>query len=591
MSEETKLQKTPQQTPVQADEPAAQTPQPAAPDAAEEEALIAEQYRQMGLQAPGQEEKSMDALAQQLSTFAKTEEQVPKKPVGRKSSKKTVWLALGLLLLAAVGTLLYFSVIRPALQKEEQTELPELIAASNEDTENGKAETLSGQTLLLYRQMDSKEIASVAIENESGSYLIRRNDANTAYILDAYPNITLNQQTVAYLLSITSVPITQSRVSTDLSDTAQYGLDTPAAVYTVTTTGGVSHTVYVGDPSPSAAGYYVRYEDREAVYLMSSVLGQTVLAKMTDFVSAYVTVPVSESEYYLQDNFCLYHGDELLMRVRFLPENERQGLASTRIFEMEYPADYNLSMDNYDRAVLCTLGSLTGTEVLALDLSDETLAKYGLDHPAYTVTYTYEGTDIKLYFSEQQEDGSYLCASGPYQTVVRVDGTSLKFLSWDLIEFIDRPIFGRRITDVVSVAIDGTVDGAPVSADFALSHGKDSKGAATLSVLDRVSDTQIASIPDFRNLYKVLLTVSIEDYAPYTEGTLPQSAELLGTVTVQTNGGGVLRYQFFAYSGRRCLYTINGKGEFYVPRDRVEKLLRDTATLLAGGAVDSDIRK
>ena len=34
-----------------------------------------------------------------------------------------------------------------------------------------------------------------------------------------------------------------------------------------------------------------------------------------------------------------------------------------------------------------------------------------------------------------------------------------------------------------------------------------------------------------------------------------------------------------------------GKGEFYVPRDRVEKLLRDTATLLAGGAVDSDIRK
>ena len=591
MSEENKLQKIPQESPVPPGDPAEKAPQPTVPDAAEEEALIAEQYRQMGLQAPGQEEKSIDALAQQLSTFSKTEDEPPKKPLRGKSAKKTVWLTLGLLLLAAVGTLLYFLVIRPALQKEEQAELPELIAASKEDTQNGKAETLSGQTLLLYRQMDSKKIASVAIENESGSYLIRRNDANTAYVLDAYPNIALNQQTVAYLLSITSVPITQSRVSTDLSDTAQYGLDTPAAVYTVTTTDGISHTVYVGDPSPSAAGYYVRYEDREAVYLMSSVLGQTVLAKMTDFVSAYVTVPVSESEYYLQDNFCLYHGDELLMRVRFLPENERQGLASTRIFEMEYPADYNLSMDNYDRAVLCTLGSLTGTEVLALDLSDETLAKYGLDHPAYTVTYTYEGTDIKLYFSEQQEDGSYLCASGPYQTVVRVDGTSLKFLSWDLIEFIDRPIFGRRITDVVSVAIDGTVDGAPVSADFALSHGKDSKGAATLSVLDRISDTQIASIPDFRNLYKVLLTVSIEDYAPYTESSLPQSAELLGTVTVQTNGGGVLRYQFFAYSGRRCLYTINGKGEFYVPRDRVEKLLRDTATLLAGGAVDSDIRK
>ena len=589
MSEDSKLQQT-EQADVPAAEPSCTDAPQAAPSAAQEEALIAEQYRQMGLQAPGQEEQSIDELAEKLSTFS-AESNSPEKPHKVKSAKKTALIALTLLVLAAVGTLLYFLLIRPALQKEEQTELPELIEASREDTENGKAETLSGQTLLLYRQMDSSKIASVSIENESGSYLIRRNDAGTAYILDAYPNITLNQQTVAYLLSIASVPITQSRVSTDLSDPAQYGLDTPSAVYTVTTTDGVSHTVFVGDPSPSAAGYYVRYEDREAVYLMSSVLGQTALAKMTDYVSPYVTVPVAESQYYLQDNFCLYHGDELLMRVRFLPENERQGLASTRIFEMEYPADYNLSMDNYDRAVLCTLGSLSGTEVLSLDLSDQTLAKYGLDHPAYTITYTYEGTDIRLYFSEKQEDGSYLCASGPYQTVVRVDGDSLAFLEWDLIDFIDRPIFGRRITDIVSISIDGEADGSPVRADFALSHGKDASGAATLSVLDRVSDTQIASVADFRNLYKVLLTVSIEDYAPYTESTLPQSARLLGTVTVQTNGGGVLRYQFFAYSGRRCLYTINGKGEFYVPRDRVEKLLRDTATLLAGGAVDSDIRK
>ena len=101
----------------------------------------------------------------------------------------------------------------------------------------------------------------------------------------------------------------------------------------------------------------------------------------------------------------------------------------------------------------------------------------------------------------------------------------------------------------------------------------------------------IESIPDFRNLYKVLLTISIEDYAPYTEQTLPDNAPLLGTVTLTTVGGGTLRYQFFAYSGRRCLYTINGKGEFYVPRDRVEKLLRDTTTLLQGGSVDADVRK
>ena len=551
-----------------------------------EEALIAEQYKQMGLTPPGESEHSMDTIAAMLSTFTEPTSSAnasAAKPI--RVWKKWLWPAL-LALVALLGTFAYFFWIRPTLQAAEQEQPPQLLPATAEQTQLGKAEACSGTTLLLYRQMDSSEIASIRIQNSYGTFAMHRN-ASGAMVLTEHENTALQQQSLAYLLSIVSVPITQMRVTQDMNDLAQYGLQEPAAQYTVTTTSGVSHTVYVGAASPSGAGYYVRYEDREAVYLMSSALAATVLAKETDFAAPYVTVPVAENSYYLQDHFYLYHGDELLFSTEFLPENKRQGLASTRIFKMTYPADYNLSMDNYDKAVLCTLGSLSGTEVLQIGITDEALAAYGLEHPAYTIRYTYQGIEVILTFSEKQEDGSYICASGPYDLIVRVDGNSLAFLEWDLIRFIDRPIFGRRITDITSLSIQGN----NVDAHFVLSHGTDASGAATLSVREQNSGTLIESIPDFRNLYKVLLTISIEDYAPYTDQTLPDNAPLLGTVTLTTVGGGTLRYQFFAYSGRRCLYTINGKGEFYVPRDRVEKLLRDTTTLLQGGSVDADVRK
>jgi hypothetical protein len=73
-----------------------------------------------------------------------------------------------------------------------------------------------------------------------------------------------------------------TRVTTDCTDWAQYGLDESSnpAWYKLTTIDGAVYTVYIGDLIPTGAGYYCRYIDRNAVYILDASLKTTLLAPL-----------------------------------------------------------------------------------------------------------------------------------------------------------------------------------------------------------------------------------------------------------------------------------------------------------------------
>ena len=60
----------------------------------------------------------------------------------------------------------------------------------------------------------------------------------------------------------------------------------------------------------------------------------------------------------------------------------------------------------------------------------------------------------------------------------------------------------------------------------------------------------------------------------------------MATITVTLDNGDVLEYEFFYYDTRRCFYTVNGEGQFYVYRDHLDKVLRDTDRVIKGLPVD-----
>lgn len=58
-------------------------------------------------------------------------------------------------------------------------------------------------------------------------------------------------------------------------------------------------------------------------------------------------------------------------------------------------------------------------------------------------------------------------------------------------------------------------------------------------------------------------------------------------MTVATDLGYEYVYEFYNYSTRRCYFTINGVGEFYCLRDKVEMILSDTVAIMNGEEISS----
>ena len=577
---------------------------------------IEEDYRRYGIE--GKDEESMDSIADVLSTFDK-EENTDEKKVGRSDlAKKKRWIPI-LAVCAAIGLLLYFFVLKPMLKtQEEYVEPPEIntwlkeqvdIGALSKDQYNdllskGKCEVVgTNNRVLMFAQIKKEQIKSVEVHNALGSYTFYRDDTGEFTILGA-ENTSYSAYKLSSLVVSSGYTLSLARVSEDASDNlAEYGLseaDDPA-YYILTTTSGVTHTVYIGDEVPMGNGYYCRYEDRPAVYVLDSSLAATLLSDVRSLMTPLLVYPVSQQTYYTITNFKMLKNGERFLEVNYLTEAERTQKASASLWEMVYPeGGYTPSSSSYD-AMLQSFAAFVGTEVLEYnvlggveELTDEQLAlleSYGLTTPATALSFDYttgEGATVTshLLFSAKNEDDTYYVYSALFDLISKVNASDCKWLEYDLLDFINRPIFNMHIDKVQSVEITSGVaaekeQGKSVNTDFRLS-GEGSDLFVTEDISAKTVDTK-----NFRQLYKVMLTAAIDGY---TEDDSASPDTHYATMRVTTRTGVELKFDFYAYNTRRCYMTINGAGEFYVPLEEVRKLLSDAQKVVDGVTVDADAR-
>ena len=203
---------------------------------------------------------------------------------------------------------------------------------------------------------------------------------------------------------------------------------------------------------------------------------------------------------------------------------------------------------------------------------------YGIDmeKPAYEVHYKYKGVDNFIYFSERNPDGTIYAYSMLFNLIACVDYAKVEWLDWDIIWYVDKPIFSKNINDIAEIQV--IADG--INETFTL-DGEGQEIRITPKSTGKVYDSD--ELYNFRQFYKVLLTLSMEDY---TESD--KTKDLLATLRVKTDSGVETTYKFYPYSTRRCYYTVNGEGEFYTLRDMVEKMLSDCEKIINGLPVNSD---
>ena len=495
----------------------------------------------------------------------------------KKQQKKIIIFAVA----AVVLILAYFLIISPMIQKAltpAEAEIPNLL----------DGEVLGSQNrILMMEHVEKADIQEIEIHNDKGTYAVFKDNTDNFSVRDN-EGAPISPYALSSLVVSAGYTLSMIRVTEDCEDLSEYGLadsDNPAW-YKLTKTDGIEHTIYIGDAIPTGAGYYCRYQDRNAVYVLDASLATTLLADVRDIITPILSYPISSTQYYTTKDFWLKRNGEMFVHIDYLTEEERAQFAAAenRVYVMKHPTSYEPSTTNYD-TILQTFVEFVGLRTLEIGktteiMDSETLLKYGIDPsaPAYEIHYSYSGLDNFVFFSELNENGTYYAYSLLFNLVAEVDPAKVPFLKWDIIKFVDRPIFQRNINDIALIEIESPT----VNESFTL-VGEAQEILITPASTGVTFDA--TGLQNFRQFYKVMLSLQLEDY---TENR--STDDCMGTMRITTDAGIKVEYKFYPYSTRRAYFTINGSGEFYVLRDMVDKMLSDCAKAVQLTPIDSEAK-
>lgn len=517
-----------------------------------------------------------------------------------KKQKKLI-IIFGVLFLAMLIT--YFAVIVPLTAVQEDN------SSAVELLDGEVAISAKTSNFYIFQPLSRSSIQSIEVKNEFGGYKVYR-DASDTFQLDGYMGLKFDDELFSSLVVTTGTPTAMMRVATDLDEAglAEYGLDKPQAEWIVTSTSGEEYVIEVGDCLITEGGYYVKYAPRNAVYILSTTLADTVLQPAYKLLSPLLTAGMSTNNYFNVDEFTVWKNDELFVNVYRTPDEEKKNPEAIVENYMTYPkpesenasatALYEMNTDIYYQA-LYNFISLQGDEVMAFKPEDEVYAQYGLEEPKYMVRYVFEDYEFIVMVSERQEGGGYYACSNlyGYNLICHVEDDKLNWLEGGSFKWISSTPFFVNITTVKSI----TIDSADVDVHYELTHGTDADGNASLEVVETNSGTVIknADVNNFRQYYKTMLNLTNQEYVTLSDedrlALMNDESKVVMTLTCESVDGSFSEYKFYQYveestgkiSGGKIFVTVNGAGEFYTTNDLVNKVLNDTSRVLKGLDVDA----
>ncbi len=460
----------------------------------------------------------------------------------------------------------------------------EIIAAV--DTEGNEVVGFNNR-VLIFPHLEKKNIMKLEVSNAEGNFtFVRKNlvtdteDASASFIIEDSPLTVYDQELFASLHVSAGYTLTTMKINDPIKDVngefSEYGLVpeirtrekldengefvldenldyiyeqysyTPAH-YVITDISGNSYKLIIGDKLVTGGGYYVQYEDtttgekRDAVYVLSADIGDTLLAPIEDFVTPQLTYPMTLNTYLWVEKFMVTQKNpdydpkdedskklNIPVYFTFVPLEDRQNKITVHtpfFFEEGFELEgYEVSTDNINSA-LESIYNPTFNKVVKLSPSEKDMEEYGLDDPEYTISFNYDiydettsnvtGTINNLIFISEIDDKYYaytfLCPVGEdgkniednsysLNMIVEIAPHSLDFLKWDRYDWIYSKYVSLNIAHVDKIEIKDSVTGYEAVFDLDNSKTDVSENVSSELLEINASDSNGNSTTTFSNM-------------------------------------------------------------------------------------------
>jgi len=509
------------------------------------------------------------------------------------SQKKLIVLALAaVLILGGVYAVLQATILKEIFEPEVTVD-----AWNDPIGPNGR--------YFVIPQYTKDAIQEVIISNQHGNFRYYRAKDNKLYF-DGAEHLSYDPEKISNLVVNTYYMLSMKHLFEYDKDLSVYGLtpDTCLATVNITMLDSTSYktnhySIMIGNKILTEGGYYAMVEGKDAIFILDTTLEESFLADFKTFFVAQLAPSIDQTVYFNITDFVIEHGGEKFIEIVHLNEDQQESEAYTESHKMLYPGNYVPSSTNFSTTVLQSFISPVGESVVEFDLYKyinskdkserqkfvETLKEYNIidENGEYyhKVSYAFDeneaddkdGFKVTFYISKQT-DGYYYIYSLYADIIAAVPAANLKWIEWDLIKFVESGIFSLHIKDVGKIEVSA----GEFDATFELSYINEGKGN-DLTVLLNGKKIDTAN---FRQYYLALLYIANGGYASKEEA---EGLEPSASIKVTTAKGVEREYVFYDIATRKSYYTIDGKGEFYVSRDYVKKLITDTQKILNGETI------
>ncbi len=377
------------------------------------------------------------------------------------------------------------------------------------DTEEGESLGTSSR-YLMYNHTSQDNIQSIEVHNSYGTFTFYR-DSEDNFQIKGHEGVPYQPTLFSSLAVSCGYTLTIQKIKDPIKDEdgkyTEYGLapqkrtdedgkeyDYTPNWYRVTDTSGRAYSVYIGDEIPSGAGYYVKYTERDAVYIMNYSVEGNILSMydpthpaesvqnvldlpVESFVNPAITYPMQMNNYFDISNFILVSREEMkkadedenyvmkpIVSFSFWDMDARFGtFYHTRAYQLLYPEDYLMNSDSAD-ATLQSFYSMAVKRTVKLGVSDEDMKEYGLDDPWRMVYFVFNGatdsagktTPVEhyIFFSDLTPQGTYYVMSNLYDFIVEIDRSQLLFLDYKLIDWVDSNYFDMNLAWAKEVTVE-----------------------------------------------------------------------------------------------------------------------------------------
>lgn len=291
------------------------------------------------------------------------------------------------------------------------------------DTSDG--ELTEYEKVLIFKHIETKNIRSIEIHNQSDVYKFYRFDINNMraddkadFVLSGSPLLTLKKDTLSALAVAAGYPLATMRVDDYKTvdgqiDLAEYGLapekrtkieknekgeeitveyDYTPTYYILTTTSGERFKMIIGDCLVNGLGYYAQYVEldgdvekpRNKIYVLGDSIKYSILSEAKTYITPGIAYPVTQNDYFDVTDFVLKKkidgAYKSILSFSFIPTADRTGTvkgSKPYVFTDERSKSYQ---PNYDKIDTCLLAFMQPNiiDIAVLSPSSAERAKYGL---------------------------------------------------------------------------------------------------------------------------------------------------------------------------------------------------------------------